>query len=370
MGYKMFLNDLYMRYQDKLVNYAKVPQNGPKVTVIGGGTGLSTLLRGLKLYSHNLTAVVSVADNGGSSGLLRKDLGILPPGDIRNCILALADTEPLMSDLINYRFNDGSLEGQNFGNLFLAAMSAVCDNNFYEAIRNFSNVLAVTGTVLPVSLANINISAVLTNGEIIEGESAIGERDNAASYSIDHIIMNPEDAPALYESIEAIRQADLVVLGPGSLYTSIIPNLLFPEIIEAIEETEGKVTYVCNLMTQPAETYQYTAMDHLTAILKHSGHSTCQDFIDYCIVNNAVIPDHYLEDYRELESNYVSCFPEAIIQSGAELIQAPLFTVTNGKVRHDHLALAQLLIMLACQAMDVKIEQAQTRVYRHGRERR
>ena len=268
-----------------------------------------------------------------------------------------------MSDLINYRFNDGSLEGQNFGNLFLAAMSAVCDNNFYEAIRNFSNVLAVTGTVLPVSLANINISAVLTNGEIIEGESAIGERDNAASYSIDHIIMNPEDAPALYESIEAIRQADLVVLGPGSLYTSIIPNLLFPEIIEAIEETEGKVTYVCNLMTQPAETYQYTAMDHLTAILKHSGHSTCQDFIDYCIVNNAVIPDHYLEDYRELESNYVSCFPEAIIQSGAE-DPSTFIHSNNGKVR-DHLTLAQLLTVLACQAMDVKIEQAQTRVYRH-----
>ncbi|HHX38119.1 MAG TPA: YvcK family protein, partial [Clostridiaceae bacterium] len=178
----MLLNDLYMHYQDDLVNYAKKPPSGPQVTVIGGGTGLSTLLRGLKLYSHNLTAVVSVADNGGSSGLLRKDLGILPPGDIRNCILALADTEPLMSDLINYRFIDGSLEGQNFGNLFLAAMSAVCDNNFYEAIRNFSNVLAVTGTVLPVSLANINISAVLTNGDVIEGESSIGERDDAAEH--------------------------------------------------------------------------------------------------------------------------------------------------------------------------------------------
>lgn len=365
----MHLNNLYMRYQDDLVACARTPEKGPRITVIGGGTGLSTLLRGLKLYSHNLTAVVSVADNGGSSGLLRKDLGILPPGDIRNCILALADTEPLMGELMNYRFKDGSLDGQNFGNLFLAALSAVCDDNFYDAVRNFSKVLAVTGTVLPVSLTNLNISAVLDNGNVIMGESAIGSRENAAVHRIDHIEMDPPDAVALYESVSAIQEADLVVLGPGSLYTSIIPNLLFRDIVEAIEETDGKVVYICNLMTQPAETYQFTALDHLQAILKHAGHATCQDFIDYCVVNNAPIPQQYLEDYLELQSSTVTCNPDPILQSGSDLIQAPLFAATNAKVRHDHMALAQLVIMLATMAADEKLEQASTRIYRHLRER-
>lgn len=364
----MHLNDLYLHYQDRLVDFARHPERGPVITVIGGGTGLSTLLRGLKLYSHNLTAVVSVADDGGSSGLLRKDLGILPPGDIRNCILALADTEPLMSELMNYRFHEGSLDGQNFGNLFIAALSAVCDNNFFDAVRNFSNVLAVTGNVLPVSLTNLAISAVLDDGSVIEGESNIGNREDISAHSIDHIFMDPPDAAALYESVEAIREADLVVMGPGSLYTSIIPNLLFRDIVEAIEETEAKVVYVCNLMTQPAETYQYTAMDHINAILKHAGHSNCQDFIDFCVVNNAPIPKQLLDDYLETNSSSVTCNPDLIRQSGAELIQAPLFASNSRKVRHEHMALAQLVTMLAAYSQEEKMDQATTRIYRTKRE--
>ncbi len=360
----MELNNLYRQFQPDLHRCAAEPEESPRITVIGGGTGLSTLLRGLKFYSHNLTAVVSVADNGGSSGLLRKDLGILPPGDIRNCILALADTEPLMDELMNYRFSGGSLDGQNFGNLFLAALSAICDDNFYEAVRNFANVLAVTGLVLPVSLTDLNISAVLDNGEVIHGESAIGSRTNMTAAAIEKIYMDPPDATPLYESVRAIKQADLVVLGPGSLYTSIIPNLLFREVVEAIEETEGKVAYVCNLMTQPAETYDYTAMDHLQAILNHSGHATCQDFIDFCIVNNAPIPASSLENYLEQDSVTVSCNPDAILQSGADLIQTPLVSRSAGEVRHDAVALAEVLTMLACLARDEKIEQADTRVYR------
>ncbi|MGI6545872.1 MAG: gluconeogenesis factor YvcK family protein [Fastidiosipilaceae bacterium] len=363
----MRLNDLTNRYQNKLISYTRRPDKGPNITVIGGGTGLSTLLRGLKNYSHNITAVVSVADNGGSSGLLRKDLGIIPPGDIRNCIMALADTEPLMSELMDYRFQDGSLQGQNFGNLFLAALSAVCDDNFYDAIRNFSNVLAVTGTVLPVSLTNLNISAMLSDGSVIEGESAIGSRKPMPRQRIERIVMDPEDAPALPESLTAIRDADLVVIGPGSLYTSIVPTLLFKEVVQAIEETSGHVVYICNLMTQPEETYQYCATDHLNAILLHAGRNSCHDFIDYCVVNNAPIPFEYLENYAELKSEAISCNPGSILRSGAALIQTPLASTINGIVRHDHLALGKVVALLAAKASEEKLERAKTKVYRNWR---
>ncbi len=359
----MHLNDLFLTYQDRLVQCAAQPEDGPKITVIGGGTGLSTLLRGLKLYSHHLTAVVSVADNGGSSGILRKDLGILPPGDIRNCILSLADAEPLMTDLMNYRFTDGSLEGQNFGNLFLAALSEICDQNFYEAIRNFSRVLAVTGRVLPVSLTNLNITALLSSGEKVVGESAIGHREDAHA-RIESLEMVPKNAVVFYESVDAIRDADLVVIGPGSLYTSIIPNLLFQEVVEAIEQSKAKVVYVCNLMTQPSETYQYTAVDHLAAILKHAGKKTCQGFIDYCVVNNAMIPQRFLDRYMDSEAHMVLCNPQQIEDLGATLIQAPLFGIQDHTVRHDHMALSQLITMLAILSIDEQIDKANTRVYR------
>lgn len=363
----MHLNDLYLAHQEALVRCTRSPENGPKIAVIGGGTGLSTLLRGLKIFTHHLTAVVSVADNGGSSGLLRKDLGILPPGDIRNCILALADAEPLMNDLINYRFKEGSLDGQNFGNLFLAALCEICEGNFYEAIRNFSHVLAVTGRVLPVSLTSLNITAVLDNQTKIVGESAIGTRPLPQKSAINHIFMVPQSAPVFYESIEAIREADLVVLGPGSLYTSIIPNLLFDEMVTAIAETKAQVVYVCNLMTQLEETHDYTATDHLRAILKHVNRQSCEGFIDYCVVNNAPVPPQCLAQYMELEAKTVSCNPSHMKELGVQLIQAPLVSVNDGTVRHDHIALAQLLTMLASQSIESQIEHARTRVYKNSK---
>ena len=229
---------MFTEIEEKIVQYAKNPASGLNIAVIGGGTGLSTLLRGLKLFSNNLTAIVTVADNGGSSGMLREDLGILPPGDIRNCILALADTEPLMNDLLNFRFADGRLKGQNFGNLFIAAMNAI-SGNFSDAVRNVSKVLAVKGRVLPVSLQDIQIGARLRDQTVIRGESEIGHRHATVDNEIIDIFMEPALARALPEAIEALLAADVIILGPGSLFTSIIPNLLFPEICQAIFRGAG-----------------------------------------------------------------------------------------------------------------------------------
>jgi uncharacterized cofD-like protein len=331
--------------EEKLITYAREPQRGPRIAVLGGGTGLSTLLRGLKLYTHHLTAVVTVADNGGSSGMLREDMGILPPGDIRNCILALADTEPLMHDLLHYRFQDGRLRGQSFGNLFIAAMNAVC-GNFFEAITNVSKVLAVKGTVLPVSLQNINISARLTDGTVIDGESEIGHRPNPELADIDEVVMMPASASPLPDAVLAIEQADLIVLGPGSLYTSIIPNLLFPDICQAIEKSRSPLVYISNIMTQPCETYGYDTTRHLEAInlhLRKTGHIRT---FDYCIVNNAWIDDDLIEKYQLQSAVPVETDPDTLKNFVANLIEAPLACVHDGKIRHDHTVLARMVLSL------------------------
>ncbi|NJP41286.1 YvcK family protein [Oscillospiraceae bacterium HV4-5-C5C] len=327
--------------------YRDNPARGPRIVVIGGGTGLSTMLRGLKRYTQHICAVCTVADNGGSSGLLRKDLGILPPGDIRNCILALADTEPVMEKLMNHRFSEGSLNHQNFGNLFIAAMTEVCDGNFYEAVRKFSDVLAVTGKVLPVSLQDLNICAHLSDGRFIIGESAIGHEELPAGVRITDICMDPATATALPEVLEEIRQADLVVLGPGSLYTSIIPNLLFKEVREAIIQSAATTVYVCNIMTQPAETRGYNAQDHLRAILDACGKTSAQGLIDYCIVNNEPLEDSVLGVYKETHAETVFYDRDSIRQMGTKLIEANLVLIKNGKVRHDAAELAVQLMQLA-----------------------
>ena len=334
--------------EEKIIQYAKEPAFGPKITVIGGGTGLSTVLRGLKLFSNNLTAIVTVADNGGSSGMLREDLGMLPPGDIRNCILALADTEPLMGELLNYRFCDGRLKGQSFGNLFIAAMNAI-SANFYDAVRNVSKVLAVKGRVLPVSLQNLQISARLSDGTVIAGESEIGRRQIDPDKPIEEITRQPADASALPEAIQALLEADVIVLGPGSLYTSIIPNLLFAEISSAIKNSQAVKVYVCNLMTQPAETLGYTAAQHLQALLRHIGQTMCAGVVDYCIVNNAWIDRHQIARYRLESAIPVLAERLSIERMGTHLIDAPLACVNNGVIRHDHMLLARVIMRLALE---------------------
>jgi uncharacterized cofD-like protein len=333
---------------EKIIQYAKNPANGLSIAVIGGGTGLSTLLRGLKLFSYNLTAIVTVADNGGSSGMLREDLGILPPGDIRNCILALADAEPLMNDLLNFRFRDGRLKGQSFGNLFIAAMNEV-SGNFYDAVRNVSRVLAVKGRVLPVSLQDIQIVARLKDGSVIRGETAIGHRHASPDNEIVEISMEPADAAALPDAVQALLAADVIVLGPGSLYTSIIPNLLFREICQAITKSRAVKIYVSNIMTQPSETMGYDTARHLAAILKHARLETAAGFIDYCIVNNAWIDEQLIARYQLESAVQVLSNVNSIESLGTIMIDSPLACVNNGMIRHDHTTLARVILRLAME---------------------
>ena len=259
---------------------------GPKVVVIGGGTGLSVLLRGLKLFTSNITAIVTVADDGGSSGKLREDLGMLPPGDIRNCILALADMEPTLEQLLQHRFEEGNLKGQNFGNLLIASMNDI-SNNFEEAIKKISDVLAVTGKVLPVTLKDITLYARLKNGIIVKGESNIPIKSLELNSPVESIFIKPKDAKAVKEATDAIDDADLVLLGPGSLYTSVIPNLLVKNIKESLNRTEALKVYISNVMTQPGETDNYTVYEHVDALLRHWQDAS----IDYVIANTGEISD-------------------------------------------------------------------------------
>lgn len=244
-------------------------QRGPKIVAIGGGTGLSTLLRGLKEYSDHITAIVTVADDGGSSGKLRRELGVLPPGDFRQCIAALADAEPLMSSLLQYRFGAGTgLEGHSFGNLFIAAMAGIT-GDFERALLESSRVLAVRGTIVPSTLHNVTLCAETRNPELarVAGESAITHRGKP----IERVYLEPEHAPAYPGAVRAILEADLIIAGPGSLYTSVLPNLIVEEIKRALEVTPAKKIYICNVATQPGETNDFTVEDHFEALEQHVG---------------------------------------------------------------------------------------------------
>jgi uncharacterized cofD-like protein len=252
---------------------------GPRIVAMGGGTGLSTLLRGIKGYSANITAVVAVADDGGSSGQLRQQLGIIPPGDIRNCIAALADAEPLMTQLMQYRFPAGSgLDNHAFGNLFIAAMTAVT-GDFEEAVRESNRVLAVRGQVLPATSVPLNLSARLVSGRTLHGQSDI----TTAGEPIDRVFIEPDDVRANGEALERILEAEMIVIGPGSLFSSILPNLLIADVRDALRAAQGIRVYVCNVATQAGETPDMTASAHLRALFDHVG----DDLIDYVIVNRS-----------------------------------------------------------------------------------
>ncbi|MFQ6019545.1 MAG: uridine diphosphate-N-acetylglucosamine-binding protein YvcK [Dehalococcoidia bacterium] len=255
-------------------------RRGPKIVAIGGGTGLSNLLRGLKEYTTNLTAIVTVADDGGSSGRLRRELGILPPGDVRNCIAALADAEPLVTKLFQYRFSEGSgLAGHSFGNLFIVAMSGVV-GNFEEAIRQTSRVLAVRGQIIPSTLTNVTLCAKIDGARTIEGESNIS--DSEAKERIREVFLLPANPPPCPEAVRAILEADIVVLGPGSLYTSVLPNLLVDGIKRAVVASPALKLYVCNVATQPGETDGFGVAEHTATIEEHVG----QSFIHYVLTNS------------------------------------------------------------------------------------
>lgn len=317
-------------------------KNGPHIVAIGGGTGLSTMLRGLKKYTSNLTAIVTMADDGGGSGVLRTDLGMPPPGDVRNCLQALANAEPIMEQLINYRFPEGTLAGQSFGNLFLAALMGIT-GSFDEAVAQMSQVLAITGRVLPVTSDNIQLLAEFENGTQVVGESKICDFKKAQDCRITQVRLIPEHPKVNEAALEAISQADLILLGPGSLYTSVIPNLLVDGITDAIADAPALRAYVCNVMTQDGETEGYTAADHLQALLSHSG----QKLVDFCLVNSAPIPDYLLERYAVENARPIEVNRAEIEALGVEVAAGAVADLHHKKLaRHDPDKLAQMALRL------------------------
>ena len=314
-------------------------ERGPKIVAVGGGTGLSTMLRGLKKYTKNLTAIVTVADDGGGSGMLRQDLGMPPPGDIRHCMEALANTEPVMERLLTYRFTEGSLAGQSFGNLILAALNGIT-GSFEEAVAQMSHVLAITGRVIPVTSADVQLEAFFENGASVVGESKIYACKKEQDCRIHHVRLIPERPKATPAALEAIGEADLILLGPGSLYTSVIPNLLVDGVAEAIANAPAPKIYVCNIMTQEGETEGYTAADHLEALMAHGE----PGLVDLCLANCAPLRPELVEKYRREDAVPLTVDRERIAAMGLELVERPVAWEGGNFARHDPEKLARAVL--------------------------
>ena len=324
----------------------------PRIVVIGGGTGLSTMLRGLKRHTRKITAIVTVADDGGGSGILRSELNMPPPGDIRNCLQALANTEPTMEELLGYRFTSGSLKGQSFGNLFLAALNGMSDS-FDQAVARMSEVLAITGRVLPVTNEDIQLVAEFEDGTEVLGESSISayKKTKKDSY-IKQIRLIPQHPAALPESVRAIEEAEMIILGPGSLYTSIIPNLLTDGIAQAVAQSDVVRVYVLNVMTQDGETEGYTASDHIKALFTHSN----AKLFDYCLANSLLLPDELLGRYKAEGSEPIEIDTQEIKDMGVEVFLAPVADSRGKFARHDP-------ERLSSELMNLFREQSPTRIY-------
>lgn len=303
------------------------------IVALGGGTGLSIILRGLKEISSNITAVVTVADDGGGSGVLREDLGMLPPGDVRNCILALANKEPILQDLFQYRFEEGRLKGQNFGNLMIAAMVGISDN-FEMAIRKISDIFAITGEVFPVSEENLTLFVELAGGTIVAGESNIPYEVIKRKSRIERIWIEPTDARTSRQVVDRIKKADMIVLGPGSLYTSIIPNLLIAEVVDAINESDAAIFYISNIMTQPGETDGLSAGEHLKLIFMH----TKLKRVDYLVANKGIASHDVVSRYVNESADMVRITEEDkhyLKENEIGLIEDDFIDVKKGYVRHN-----------------------------------
>ncbi len=303
-----------------------------KIVSIGGGTGLSILLRAIRDISDNITAIVNVVDDGGGSGVLREDLSMLPPGDIRNCILALADKEPVLQELFAYRFKEGINKNQAFGNLMIAAMLGISDN-FEDAVTKVSDIFAIKGVVLPATNEDVRLGAVLEDGTNVVGESNIPYNVLKKNSKINNVYLIPSNISAIKKSTDAITEADYIIIGPGSLYTSVIPNLLVDDIKISINSSKAIKIYVSNLMTQPGETDNYYIYEHLKAIKEHSGVN-----FDYIIVNDedvsAEIKDRYSKEKSDLlvlKNEDKKYFDEHNIK----IIQSGIIEVKKGYIRHD-----------------------------------
>lgn len=313
-------------------------ERGPKIVAVGGGHGLAMLLHGIKEYTNNITAIVTVADSGGSSGRIREQFDVLPPGDIRNCLVALADSEPLMQKLFQFRFEEGGdLKGHNFGNLFITALTKVT-GDFEAAIKASSKILAIRGEVIPATLQNVSLVAEYRDGSIIQGEHKIPEKN----LPIKKVSLVPADSPAAEEAVREISEAEVIILGPGSLYTSVIPNLLIKGITEAISNSKALKIYVCNVMTQPGETDGYKASDHIEALIRHSS----KEIISHCIVNiNTEAPKELLERYKREQSFPVIADSHRIKEMGYSVVEEELISASDF-LRHDSAKLSKLIINL------------------------
>lgn len=309
-----------------------------KVTVIGGGTGMPVLLRGLKHYPIDLSAIVTVADDGGSSGRIRTEMSMPAPGDIRNVIAALAEVEPMMEKLFQHRFTNGEgLTGHSMGNLFLAAMTAVT-GDFYTGIKEIARVFKVKGKIYPIANQSVFLNAEMLDGEIIVGESKIP----AANKKIKRVFIEPKTVTPLPEAITAIKESDLIVISPGSLYTSTLPNLVVPEIANALREAKGKVVYVCNVMTEAGETTGYTAADHAQAIIEHTGVGC----LDKIIVHNREITPTVQAKYAEENAEPVKYDLERLDSLGLEIIESDIIDERQKYLRHDNKKVAEILFSL------------------------
>ncbi|RME55163.1 YvcK family protein [Candidatus Woesearchaeota archaeon] len=294
-----------------------------KVTVIGGGTGTYTILRGLKNYNIDITAIVSMSDNGGSTGILRDEFGILPPGDIRKCIVALSESSEIMKKLFEYRFNKGFINGHSLGNLLLTALEDIT-GSYDNAIKYASKILNIKGNVIPVTLSNCQLHAILENGQVIKGETNIDIPKHNANIKIKNVYLNPE-SEANPEAIKKIKESDLIIIGPGDLYTSIIPNLLVKGITEAIKESKAKKVYVCNIMTKYGETNNFKLSDFIETIEQYLG----KNVIDYVLANNGKLDKNILKMYEQEKS-----FPVDINKSSNKIILKDLVS-RNNLARHD-----------------------------------
>lgn len=309
-----------------------------RIVVIGGGTGMPVLLRGLKKLDIDLTALVTVADDGGSTGRLRSEMDIPAPGDIRNVIAAMSDVEPMLIELFQHRFNGkNNLSGHSMGNLLLAAMTSIT-GDFYTGIEEISRVLNVKGHIYPISNDNLSLHAEMADGEIVSGESKIPH----ANKQIKRVFLKPEPVHAFPHAVEAIYEADLVVISPGSLYTSILPSLITPHIDQAVSETKAKVVYVCNLMTQAGETTDYTASHHVRAIIDHIGEHT----VDAIVVHNEPIHHSIRQLYAEEHAEPVIYDTDHLLDLGLEIIEGDIIDHKRKTLRHDTEKLAQLLYTL------------------------
>lgn len=313
-------------------------RNEPKVVVIGGGTGMPVLLRGLKNLPIDLVAIVTVADDGGSTGRIRNEMEIPAPGDIRNVIAALSDAEPMLIELFQHRFEVGNgLSGHSLGNLLLAAMTSVT-GDFYDGIKEISRVLNVKGTIYPISTENLSLHAKMEDGTVISGESKIP----LTKKKIDRVFLSPEPIKPFSQAVQAINDADLIVIGPGSLYTSIMPNLIVPSVQESLEMTKAKIVYVCNLMTQAGETTGYKASDHIEAINRHIG----QGIVKSIVVHNEPIQKTVREKYAEENAEPVIYDTDRLLSLGLEIIEGDIINKQYPAVRHDNDKIANLLYSL------------------------